>query len=549
MKFLSGLFLIGFAIPSMAQTAEKVAIKQAENLSYDEFYQYMSLFADDSMGGRDVASQGIKSSAAFIVEKLEEFGVQPAGENNGYYQPVPLIKTNVIKGKDEIKYIQNGESVDFIYGENITMFPYTDATQINQNMDLVYAGDGIVIPERGINAYEGLDVKGKVVIVQPTTPKAYKKDSLLRANSGLQNRIESAKQAGVAGVMLYVPIKLAETPIFNSLHGQLATDYWTINADSVQAQVFDIGLDFISLAKSDQVKAMLAQNGKKYRKVRKAVKRGEFQSFELPGDFQLKYESEQPDMTCNNIVGLLPGSDPELKDEYVVVTAHLDHVGIGKAVKGDSIYNGAWDNASGSSTVLALAHAFSELPTAPKRSVLFIWFTAEEKGLLGSNYFVTHPTVAKERLVACVNNDMTGNLFDSDEFIAMGYDMSNISEAVYFAGEHTGMRLDPADGVTGRYFKHSDHYSFVQEGIPGIFFWGGLKPVGEEKRSEKVYLKWEKKHLHKPSDDLNQEFCKEAMVKGMKLAFLATWYLANEMDEIGWNLDNWRYQEYVGEKE
>jgi hypothetical protein len=340
-------------------------------------------------------------------------------------------------------------------------------------------------------------------------------------------------------------MKVLEDKVFRSLQEEVLEHLTILNAENKQKQFFEFDLDMIAMMKTETLEKILTVNGKSLKKIKKEMKAGSFKSFELEGQFNLNCKPEFKERNCRNVAGLIRGSDPELRDEYIVLSAHLDHVGIGKPVKKDSIYNGAWDNASGSSGILCLAEALSELPVPPKRSVIFLWCTAEEKGLLGSNYFVSNPTVDIKKIKACVNLDMVGGLFESKDYIAMGYDASNISEAVDFAGKCTGLVRDPDLTYENRYFQLSDHFSFVREGIPGIFVWGGFTPVGFDKKMEKIYLKWEKKYLHKPQDDMNQDFSDAAFLNGLKLNFLTTWYLANELDEITWNPDSHYYKKFV----
>ena len=299
------------------------------------------------------------------------------------------------------------------------------------------------------------------------------------------------------------------------------------------------------LVKSDFLKKLFKQNNLRFRKEVKQMQQGLLVSKLLQSEFNASFTVENDEMTCKNVVAMLPGSDPVLKNEYVVIGGHLDHVGITKPVKGDSICNGMWDNASGSAAIVAIAKAFTKLPEKPKRSIVFVLFTGEEKGLLGSAYFAKNTKIPNGKMVACLNIDMLGALFEVKDIIPLGYTHSNLSEAVNFAGKELNIIVDNNKEEEENYIQRSDQMSFLKNGIPALNVGMGYTAVNPKINAQKEVEKWMKKTYHQPSDDLNQSYDEKAFLQSMQVQYLTAYYIANHMESVNWNTDSWIYKKYV----
>jgi Zn-dependent M28 family amino/carboxypeptidase len=337
--------------------------------------------------------------------------------------------------------------------------------------------------------------------------------------------------------------------LFKSIHNYFSAAYFDYKDSDLSNPMIDFESELLIFSKRDFIEKIFTLNGHSLKKTAKLMKKGQFKPVPFSSSLEISYSSVFGNVNCKNISAVLPGSDPVLSSEYVILSAHLDHLGIGKPVKKDSVYNGAWDNASGSATLLAIAEAYKQLPVPPKRSVIFLWVTGEEKGLLGSHYFANKPTVDPESLRACMSLDMPGGLFEAKDIIPMGYKMSNLSQAVDFAAVALNLEKDTASDEEIEYFERSDHFSFIKAGIPSLFVMGGMNAVDPKIKGEKIYKSWERKLYHSPFDDMNQEFSREAFLQGIRVNFLISWYISNEMEEIKWKTESKQYLKYMVKKE
>jgi hypothetical protein len=257
--------------------------------------------------------------------------------------------------------------------------------------------------------------------------------------------------------------------------------------------------------------------------------------FELPYAADLSRKSMHKTITSPNVVGIIEGSDPVLKDEYVVYSAHSDHIGIAKTVKQDKINNGAMDNASGTAVMLETARLFSELSVKPKRSLLFVAVTGEEKGLLGADYFARNPTVPAGSMVANVNLDMPILTYEFADVIAFGANHSDMQSSVEAAAAKVGITLSPDPWPEQALFTRSDHYSFVKQGIPAVFLVPGLKAADPNVEGSKVFGQFLSTHYHQPSDDMNLPFNWTAATKFTSVNVEIGLTLADQQARPAWN--------------
>jgi hypothetical protein len=267
-----------------------------------------------------------------------------------------------------------------------------------------------------------------------------------------------------------------------------------------------------------------------------ALKAGKTQSFDTPYILKLHVETRHRDITSPNVLAIRRGSDPKLKDEFVVYSAHYDHLGIGKPVNGDALYNGAWDNASGVTSVLNIAEAFAALPKAPARSVLFAFVTAEEKGLLGSDYFAQNPTIAKQSMIANINIDMIP-FFSEYKEIVLGPDRVGVNAAIERVAKMVGLpTVEPAKDAPqrGSFMTRSDGYSFIRQGIPAV----SISMRGDPKTTEAFRALYGSRY-HQPSDDLTMPFNWEAGAMFARTQFLVGYEVANSKTRPAWKSDDW----------
>jgi Zn-dependent M28 family amino/carboxypeptidase len=472
---------------------------------------HMTFLADDALEGREAGTRGYDIAANYVAAQYALLGVKPAGDNGKYLQRVPLIAYRPA-GEGAVAVTgADGASVALKYGEDYLPNAQAQAADVNVEAPLVFVGYGVVDPSRGRDDYAGLDVKGKIVVVLSGAPTSIQTEERAHFSNPNTKRAEAAKH-GAIGV-LTIPTTSSEKrrPFARGLAGMKewrviwrnAQDVGAIRAPSAPA------LATISLAGAAKLfagapmalDAVLAQA---------ETPAGAVKGFDLPGKAKVSLKTEIEKRESSNVVGLIEGADPTLKAQTVILSAHLDHIGIKEDAKPgeDRVNNGALDNASGIATLLEVARGFKNTKVRPKRSIILLAVTGEEKGLVGSDYFANNPTITKADIAADVNLDMPVLLYPFTDVIAFGADRSTVGEAVKHAGARVGVALSgdplPEEGL----FTRSDHYRFVEQGIPSVFLMTGFQNGGE-----KAFTTFLKTNYHHPGDDLNQPIDYQAAAK------------------------------------
>lgn len=541
-RLLISISILLISTITIAQDKHK-AISVAHKMDYANFFKHVKYFASDELEGRDVASEGYQKAADYTAHQFKNIGLSPLGDNNTYFQKVPLMKASIIPSSFQLSIERKKAKVEGIYGENITVMLTTDATEIQGEIELVFVGYGNVFPDKKINDYKDVDVKGKTVLVATGAPDGVEDPRLLDPRL----KAFTALSKGAKGIIMFTPTQDSlQNMIFKGFHSFMKGPSVTI-ADGSPFKPM-ITMDFVGYARKDFVNEIFAVNKMKLKKSIKAMAKGKSVSKALKSKLNYSYKVKHENSDCKNIVALLAGTDLALKDEYIVVSAHLDHLGIGTAIKGDSIYNGMWDNATGSASVISIANEFQASDLQAKRSIIFVCYTAEEKGLIGSKYFASSSIVKNKKIVANVNIDMLGGLFETTDITPEGYSHSNLSEGVDFAAMALNLTItDPIDSEK-KYMERSDQVSFIRVGVPAMNVSSGIKAVDPEFNITETLDKWMKTIYHSPFDDLNQKYSDKAFHTYLKLNFLITYFAANEIDEIKWNKDGWVYKKYLAPK-
>ncbi|HLF85056.1 MAG TPA: M20/M25/M40 family metallo-hydrolase, partial [Blastocatellia bacterium] len=477
---------------------------------------HIQYLASDELAGRETGSEGHRRAAQYIAAAFKRAGLKPGG-TQGYFQPVKFISRKIVEEQSTLAIIRNpkglvpetqrgsvGESIGkeepIVLGEEATFSmgiehaPRTEAP-------IVFVGYGLTVPEMNYDDLAGLDLRGKVVLLLSGGPSEI--PGPLRAH--YQNsRWEALKRAGVIGVIgiqnpigqdipwersklarLRPALSLADPGLEENAGQQLAV---TFNPAKAERLFVDSGHSFAEIMK-------LAEAGKPLPR------------FAIPAIVRASVRFDKQIVESQNIAGILPGADPRLRNEYVVLTAHLDHVGKGEPINGDPIYNGAMDNASGIATLLEAARTFSEKKLRFRRSVVFLAVTAEEHGLRGSKYYAAHPTVQARGIVANINIDMFLPLFPFRSFIVQGLEESNLADDLQNVARSIGVEVLSDPEPERRAFVRSDQYSFIRQGVPAISLKVGFVKDSPE---HEIVKRWRRERYHAPSDDLQQPIDFEA---------------------------------------
>jgi hypothetical protein len=359
-------------------------------------------------------------------------------------------------------------------------------------------------------------------------------------------KVHSAESQGAGGIILFYPQgKLFQNIIFRYVHAYLTKSTLYYSDTSIHGSMSDVDLKLCVFAKRSFIKDLFNLKGLRYAKELRSIERGKNESKELDMAVNCSYATNIERLYSKNVVSIIPGTDSTLKNEYVVVGAHLDHLGVGKEIKGDSIYNGMLDNASGVAATISIGKAFNQLPEKPKRSTIFICYTAEEEGLFGSHYYTNKNEIKNGKIVANLNLDMIANLFETKGIVPVGYLHSNLSEAIDYSTGKLNLTIAASTTIDENYVERGDQLSYIQKGIPSIFIIPGITAIDPKIDGEKLTNRWLYKYYHSPFDDLNQKYSDKALLTAIKVNFLTLYYITNNLGTIKWNNESWLLNKYL----
>jgi Peptidase family M28/PA domain len=505
-----------------------------ESIRPEAIRAHMNFLADDLLEGRGTNSRGHEISARYMATEFESLGLAAAGDAGTYLQNVPLRSIRPDEPNTSLSITRNGKTETLVIRKDFLAAGDPGRKETSVEASVIYVGFGVTAPELNYDDYKGIDVKGKIVAMVFEAPNF---ESSLKAHySSSEVKIANAAAHGAVGLIV------VNDPVLESLYSfkEQVRDLsrpslrW-LSKDGVPNDYFPQlrGGLILSLEASKQ---LFVGSGHTSEEVFQAAKEGKPLTFALPLTAKIHNQAKLEDVSSHNVVAKLEGSDPALKNEYLVYSAHLDHLGIGEAVKGDTIYNGALDNASGCAILLEVARAFSQMNPRPKRSILFVAVTGEEAGLLGSDYFAHYPTVSKDAIVANVNMDEDQMLWPLLDIIPFGAEHSTLDGVVKRAAERLHLALSPDPMPEQVIFIRSDQYSFVKQGIPAVFPTPGFKSNDPKIDPVAIFKEWEETRYHQPQDDMQQpnlDF--NQAVKYAQFAYLCGWLIAQDPQRVQWN--------------
>lgn len=462
-----------------------VPLYQAPAAQADRVRATVEFLADDLLEGRAAGKRGHELAALYVASRYRALGLQPAGENGGWYQRVPFRRATS-DGAASFALVRNGRPEALTAGKDIAVRPSVTERERRLTAELVFVGYGINDPKLGINDYAGLDVRGKIVVVLGGSPVGITSSEV--ASHLSQQKDEMAAAAGAIG--LFEIGNPTNRPVTDWVDAKGV-------AGSVAPGLRVRGMVSRPLAEKLFAGAPIALAAVLERRAARQAVRG----FPLNGSLAIDARSTWTEFTSPAVLGRLAGADPRLSAQYVLLTGHLDHLGMRENPKPgeDAIYNGALDNAAGIATMLEAAERFVASGQRPKRSLLFIAHTAEELGLLGASYWAAHPTVPVESVSASVNLDMPLPLYDFTDVTAFGAEHSSVAEAVAAAGRTMGVAVGPDPMPEQGIFTRSDHYPLVLKGIPSVLLFTGHANGGKP-----VWDRFFADAYHQVDDDLKQ---------------------------------------------
>jgi Zn-dependent M28 family amino/carboxypeptidase len=481
------LLALVFAISAAAQPAPR--------FDGQSWWNHIKVLADDKLEGRDTGSRGEREAQKYAVEQLKSAGAEAAGLD-GFYQPVKFVSRQIVERDCSLALIRDGKrepltlGEDAIIGTRIMPAPEVQAP-------LVFAGYGLKVPEKNYDDFAGIDVRGKIVVIFSGSPSGIP-GALASHYQTAAERWKVLRAAGAVGTISLMNPAVMDIPwsriALNRAHPTMDLDYAEFNETE--------GAKLAVTINPASAEKLFAGSGHTFQEIAALGKeRKPLPHFPLTVSLAAKTKVEVIQVESANVVARFPGTDPALKDEYVVLSAHLDHIGIGEPINGDRIYNGAMDNGSGSALVLDMADSFKKHPEQLRRSLLLVLVTGEEKGLLGSKYFAAHPTVPAKSIVADVNVDMFLPIVPLKILTVLGLDESDLGDRTREIAQSFGVKVQPDPEPLRNVFIRSDQYNFIRHGIPSVMIDVGAEPGSPE---QKIFKDWLTQRYHAPSDDVNQ---------------------------------------------
>jgi len=514
-----------------------VAARGADPSAAARWWQDIEALASDDMQGRETGTPEYRRAAEYVARAFEASGLTPAG-TDGYYQPVRFVSRQFVPGASTLTLVREGAETPILVGDEAVIgLRYAPAESVDA--PLVFAGYGLSIPDAGHDDLAGLDVKGKVVVYMSGTPDDVPDNVLVHAQSAAERWAPLAR-AGAVGLVAISPASSRDMPWERVV--RLSSSRTLRLADSAfdEAAGQQIG---VTVNERGAAKLLEGSSHEFESLAALASRHAALPRFPLGARLRVHLAVAVTAVSADNVAGVLRGSDPSLADEYVVLSAHLDHVGIGEPIDGDRIYNGAMDNASGIATLLETARRYRARGTAPKRSLVFLAVTAEEQGLLGSRYWVTHPTVARGSIVANVNVDMFLPLYPMRSVIGYGAEESDLGDDLARAAAAAGVSVMTDPEPARRSFIRSDQYSFIRAGVPALALKLGYELNSPE---HEVVKEFRAKRYHAPSDDLAQPFDRGAAAAFNDLYAALADSIANRAARPAWKPQSF-FRQFVSE--
>jgi Zn-dependent M28 family amino/carboxypeptidase len=535
-KFHRLLFAVLFITVAQEVFAQQLQLsdevkKSMSQVSPEQVKADITYLADDKLKGRAPGTEGYQMAVDYVISRLKELNVKPAGENGSWVQTVRFKKAFT----DDALMSIDGSNTALKKGTDYTISPNPANAKVNVSAQLVFVGYGASEPKLGYDDYAGVDVKGKIVVIISGSPDKFS-SSVSAHTRNAAAILKAASDHGAIGVIMATADTTTQKRGGGNGGNRGVYNIVDEKGNVVVSRTYYGNINVYGTMGYQLFNSIVQKSGKNLHDIIPQLKGGNPNSFALNTGVKVSYTSTYQDIISYNVVGTVTGTDPKLKKEYVVHSAHLDHLGVGRPIEGDSIYNGAHDNASGVASVLAIAKIYQGIQAKPKRSVLFILMTGEELGDMGSSYFAKHPTVPVHSMVADVNTDMPTIIAPLLSVTALGAEHSSLATKVAEAAGYLGLGVEDDPEPAQARFTRSDQYSFVVSGIPALHIKYGSKTADGKNNMNELVAPWRAKYYHKPQDDINGIFDFNAGKTYAELNFLIGYLVAQDTKRPTWNI-------------
>jgi len=518
------IYTLIFNIKGLSQT-EDLSVK----ISVENLKRHIEILANDSLEGRGTGQKGGESAAKYLANEFEKLKLRKAGNLSSYYQYIPMHGSIPQLTSELVLYSGEKQNHLTLY-EDYLLYKSGAQTFIPVALELVFVGYGIIALEFDYNDYQSVDVKGKIVVFLEGEPYSTDEDYFDAERPTIYSYPESKQRIAIsrgAGGSILIPDLKYKT--WEKLVREFSFEDVTL--------AYSVSGNLSLLINPSMADDLFKNSGYTLEDIYKMRSSNSITGFPLKAKLSFKGEFKERDFLSPNIVGMISGSDPELKDSYLIISAHYDHLGIGPPVKGDSVYNGAFDNAIGDAALLEIARIFVNKEVHPKRSIIFLLLTGEEKGLLGSIFYTANPVVPLYKTIANVNIDGIA-LFDIfKSIIGIGKEYSTLEEYLEKAAKENNLIISSIPPLFERSesFYRSDHAAFAAAGIPSILIVDGIdyKNLSREE-ALKRFINYSENVYHSPFDDLNQPMNFNAAVQHIDFIYDFCNELANSNETPEW---------------
>ncbi len=519
--FLSSIFVL---------SGKDLSLNTFKSIGGDAFMKHVSFLGSDLLEGRGTGRQGCELAAKYLALEMSNIGLEPAAANETYYQYVPMHGSNP-GSNSELKLFYKGNENDLKLWDDYVLYQTGDQTYIPNPIEIVFAGYGIVAPEFDYNDYLSVDVDGKIVMILEGEPYSEDPEYFNGTTPSIYDYPETKQRIALArgakGVVFIPNITSAGIIHWKSMVNSFSFENVTL-AYSVSSRLALI----INPIKAD---LFLKGSGYSVNDIYKMHTENRLKSFPLKTSLSFKGEFKRRDFVSSNIVGMIQGTDRRMRDEYLILSAHYDHLGIGPAILSDSIYNGVMDNAVGVAAILEIARFF--MTNKPRRSIIFILTTGEEKGLLGARYYTDNPIVPLHKTIANINIDGLAFLDKIKSIIAIGSEYSSFDDFLIKAADLNNVNITqiPGEFVQTESFNFSDQMAFATAGIPSILIYEGAdyENLSREEGLEEL-INYSRNIYHTPFDDLDQFMNLESTFQHIRIIATIAYLVANSNEKPKW---------------
>jgi Zn-dependent M28 family amino/carboxypeptidase len=533
-----GLCIVTACCAALAACSEPLSdarefSSEIPDISGDAVFAHVALLADDLYEGRETGKRGYRLAAKYVATQFSAMGLEP-GNNGSYFQTVAFTTARVIQGSRALTVSSASGERSYKTFEEFTSSPTFGEEDVTITAPLVFVGYGVNAPSIERNDYENVDLEGKIAVVVRGAPAALGSEVRAFYRSGRYHKSIELEERGAIGVISLQHREISSEA--GAVRGSKADRYWTVGEHDSPKYAF-AGLQAGVFMLEQGARKLFAESPLTFDEMAASIENETYRPMDLGISATISQRISTGAITGNNVLAVLPGSDPVLKNEYVVLSAHLDGKGLGDE-PGDNIYNGFYDNASGVGTMIEVARALVASDVRPKRSIIFFATVGEEQGLLGADFFASNPTVPIDSIVANVNMDMVMFLWKARNVVAFGADHSTLGEIVKRATDKVGIELSPDPFPERGYFTRSDQFPFVQEGVPAVFFAAGFKTTEPGVDPEALYNDFMQSHYHGATDDQNLRFDKESAAIVATANFMIALEIANTEQRPRWHKDD-----------